>query len=118
MATTTQKFIAEVAADIKAKGYRVFISGSGTYGIFTDDVGAKVISFGYDLGCVNFSGNYKTDKPMQTGTGWSIGRSTDIDEIFKSSPFHWAVGSSKWKYTTLEQFLKTYQVSSKFEELK
>lgn len=113
-----QQMIAELAKEIKDSGYRVFISGNGEYGFYTDIYGARVISFGCDLGSIRFSGNYKTNQPANTGTGWRICEdSKNFSEIFSTIAPRWAVGSAKWAFTTLEQYLDTYQSSSKFKEI-
>jgi Fe-S cluster assembly iron-binding protein IscA len=39
-----------LAQEIKADGFRVFISKSGTHGFYTDAAGTKVVSFQFDLG--------------------------------------------------------------------
>lgn len=105
-----------LAVDIKAAGYRVFIAERGTYGFYTDAAGSRVVSFQFDLGGFKFSGNYKTDMPRTTGTGWEILKGTYSD-MFAEYPPSWAVRTAKWEYTTLEQHLKTYQSSSKYTEL-
>ena len=111
--------ISELVPKIKRQGFRVFLAGSERYGFFTDEDGTRVISFQVDYLSVSFSGNYKTDAPGKTGTGWRI---TDNDtgnykEIFNSYPPQWATSDSKWKYTTLKQHLGTYQKSSKYTEV-
>lgn len=119
--TRNQQLVSEVAAQILAQGYRVFIAKRGDYGFFTDAEGSRVISFGCDLGGINFSGNYKTSIPQQTGTGWRITDNLydafDCAQIFNASAPWWAVGDATWNYTTLAQYLKTYQPSSEFSEL-
>ena len=113
-----QEAVQPLADRLKASGFRVFIGENGEYGFFTDEAGTKIVSFQTDLGVTSFSGNYKTDKPRETGTGWRI---TDNDsgkyqEIFDTYPPTWATKGSKWKYTTLEQHLDMYQRSSKYTE--
>lgn len=107
--------IAELAVKIKQAGYRVFIAGSGNYGFYTDEHGTRVVSFQYDLGGISFSGNYKTEQPRTTGTGWRL----DVhgfSEMFSQGAPDWAVRGFKWKYTTLAEHLATYQASSKYVE--
>lgn len=108
----------EVAEKAIALGFRAFISGSGTYGFYTD--GERVVSFQSDLGGVSLSGNYKTDAPKYTGNGWRIygpGYDFDLTAAIKCNPPEWAVKHHKWKLTTLEQHLENYQASSKYEEV-
>jgi len=108
----------EIARDILAAGFRVFLAESGTYGFYTDQEGQKVISFQLDLCGVKFSGNYKTDQPRQTGNGWGIAENdTNYKSMIDAYPPHWAVGDSNWQYTTLEMHLSTYQSSSKYKEV-
>lgn len=109
----------ELAKNIKASGFRVFVSkdGEGTYGFYTDAEGSKIVSFQLNLGGFNFTGNYKTDQPRSTGTGWQLNQSTGrtYQDMFNEPPT-WSLRGASWKYTTLEQHLKTYQASSKYVE--
>ena len=112
-----QKAILELAKVIKSKGFKVFTAASLTHGFYTDLSGDKVISFDYDGG---FSGNYRTNLGSQTGTGWNITKFLDDDDypaMLASYPPYWAVGDSDWSYTTLKQYLKTYQSACKFTEI-
>lgn len=113
--------IKELAADIVKAGFRAFIAERGTYGFYTDAEGTRVVGFQYELGGISFSGNYKTDQPCSTGSGWGFGIPSDYDSVayksmFQSGPPGWAVGSANWKLTTLVQHLATYQASSKYTE--
>ncbi len=114
-----QEQIAEIAKDIKSKGYRVFIAERGTYGFFTDKEGSRIISFQCESGVFSFSGNYKTNNPKSTGTGWRITEDLpyNYDQLFAACPPYWAIGQATWKYTTLDQHLSVYDKSSKYEEI-
>lgn len=114
--------VAQLAQEIKAAGFRVFIAKSGTYGFYTDEAGSRVVSFQFDLGGFKFSGNYKTDQPRQTGTGWGMGESVNVSaegfrNMFESNPPQWAVRGANWELTTLDQHLATYQRSSLYTEV-
>jgi len=111
--------IYELVEEIKTVGFRVFIAKSATHGFFTNADGQRIVSFQYDLGSINYSGNYTTDQPRITGTGWRIAKVSkmSINEIFTSFPPFWATGQSKWNYTTLAQYLATYQRSSQYYEV-
>lgn len=112
-----KEMIRELSADIKKAGFRVFIAASGEYGFYTDAEGSRIVSFGVDLLSVRYSGNYVTNMPRNTGTGWRIGENlTEFAAAFNYCAPSWAVGTAKWKYTTLAEYLKSYQASSKFEE--
>lgn len=108
--------VAELAQEIKAAGFRVFIAKSGTHGIYTDAEGSKVVSFQFDLGGFKFTGNYKSDQPRSTGTGWQLA-DYSFKDMFNQYPPQWAVGSSNWKFTTLAQHQATYQASSQYTEI-
>jgi hypothetical protein len=109
--------IQKLTIKILIKGYRVFIAKNGEYGFFTNDSGSRLVSFQCDLGGITFSGNYKTNNPRQTGTGWRIGGGNiDIDQVFNAYPPRWALGCSSFKYTTLEQHLNFYGRSSGYTE--
>lgn len=115
-----QQAIKELATAIKAQGFRVFIAKNGEYGFYTDQDGAKVISFQCNLGGFSCSGNYKTNQPQKTGTGWQITDDFTQDQArgaFEQTPPRWAVGKAKWHYTTLDQHLDQYQKSSVYVEL-
>lgn len=115
-----QQAVAEIAAQIKGQGFRPFIAENGDYGFFTDSDGSKVVSFGHDLGGIHFSGNYKTSAPQTTGTGWRMTDSAygklDCKNLFAQSAPQWAIRGATWRHTTLAEYLKTYQPSSKFVE--
>ena len=109
--------VKELADRIKAAGFRAFIAKSGTYGFYTDTAGSKVVSFQYDWGGFKFAGNYKSSEPRRTGTGWGL-VSDSIPNMFNQMPPNWAIGGGiDWKYTTLEQHLKTYHSSSLYTEV-
>jgi hypothetical protein len=108
--------VAQLAQEIKAAGFRVFLAKSGTHGIYTDAEGTKVVSFQFDLGGFKFTGNYKTDQPRQTGTGWGL-EDGSFQNMFNQYPPQWAVRGANWKYTTLAQHQATYQASSQYTEL-
>ena len=114
-----QQTIKYLVTRIKKKGFRVFISKCGTYGFYTNDEGTKIISFQTEFSHVTFSGNYKTNKPLQTGNGWRIvdNDTRDYINIFQSFPPQWAIVDSLWKYTALKQHLDFYQESSGYVEV-
>jgi hypothetical protein len=115
-----QELAAEMAEKIKKQGFRVFLAERGTYGFYTDKEGSKIISFQVDGLRFSLSGNYKTSRPQNTGTGWRIteeGRGADFKQVFEAYPPYWAVGDAAWHYTTLDQHLDTYQSSSKYQEV-
>jgi hypothetical protein len=108
--------VAQLAKEIKADGFRVFIAERGTYGFYTDEAGSRIVSFQFDLGGFRFTGNYKTDQPRSTGTGWQL-QDGSYQDMFNQIAPQWALRGASWQYTTLEQHLKTYQWSSKYAEL-
>jgi hypothetical protein len=119
MSDYNKEIAKEVVDCVKNAGYRAFLAKSRDYGFFTDTEGSRIISFGVDLGTVKLSGNYSTNQPKQTGTGWRICEGFDcskINEYFNTLPPRWAVGSSDWKLTDLENHLRVYQQSSQFTE--
>lgn len=110
------EMVKELANEIKASGFRVFIAKSGTYGFYTDANGTRVVSFQAGLSGMTFSGNYKTTNPHSTGTGWQLENNTFKDMFNQIAP-NWAVRGAEWNYTTLEQHLATYQKSSVYSEI-
>lgn len=109
--------IKEYAEEALTAGFRVFIAESGNHGLFTDSLGTKVVSFDTEFGGINISGNFKTDRPFHHGTGWGMQGYYSPIEAFNQYAPSWAIGTSKWAYTTLAQYLKIYQSSSKYTEL-
>lgn len=114
-----KELIGEISEALVSYGYDVYVSGSGEYGFYTD--GQRVISFGGSWAfCVNFSGNYKSDAPGQTGTGWQIVKDQGIptkeeaEDYIRANAPSWAVGSARFTYETPEQHLATYGDSSNF----
>lgn len=117
MSSYDKEAIKKIAQNIKAAGFRVFIAKSGTYGFYTDDAGSRVVSFGVDLGTVKLSGNYKTSAPKQCGTGWGLKPTDNYNAAFNEIAPSFAVPNGvSWRYTTLAEYLKNYQESSKFVE--
>lgn len=115
-----QQAIAELARELKSLDFRVFISKSGEYGFYTDIYGIKIVSFGIDLGIVKASGNYKTSCPHETGTGWRITdnfRVSIAQQCLDCKPPKWAIRDHSYKFTSLEQYLNDYQLSSCFVEI-
>jgi len=108
----------ELAKNIKASGFRVFIAKSGTYGFYTDAEGSRLVSFQLNLGGFNFTGNYKTNQPRSTGTGWQLvqGGNRSFQDMFNERPT-WSLRGAEWKFTTLAQHLNTYQASSMYTEV-
>ena len=110
--------IKELTGKLKNQGFRVFIAKRGSYGFFCKD-DSKIISFQADLGGISFSGNYTTNKPQQTGTGWRLSEGLfDYSSMLDSQPPSWAVQDSKWNFTTLQKHIKSYQRSSIYKEIK
>lgn len=117
--------IAELAAQIKAAGFRVFIAKSGTYGLYTDAQGSRVVSFQHDLGGFKFLGNYSpvdSRDGKYTGTGWVMGDTWNpsadgFRNMFESGAPRWATRGLEVRLSTLAQHLKTYQRSSRYAEV-
>jgi hypothetical protein len=109
MSDYEKEIVNDLVGKIKAAGFRAFVAERGTYGFFTDADGTQVISFGVDLGTVTVSGNYKTDRPRETGTGWviekTVGDVPDVKALFDQYPPRWATGDAKWSFTTLDRHL-------------
>jgi len=107
--------IKALAADIVKSGFRAFIAERGTYGFFTDADGTRTIGFQYDLGGIEFTYNYKSDQPRQTGTGCRI-EAGDYGHMLNQGPPGWATRGANARPVTLAQHLATYQQSSKYTE--
>ena len=114
----------EIAIDFAQRavelGFHVFIAEKGTYGYYTD--GSRVVSFQYDCGSMQLSGNYKTSDPKKTGNGWRMDDDSvviddnAITKAISTKPPRWAVGEATWELTTPEQYRATYQDSSRYVE--
>jgi hypothetical protein len=107
--------VKQLAVKIMAAGFRVFIAARGTHGFYTDNAGSRVVSFQYDLGGIKFTGNYKTNQPRSTGTGWGLEHDNFL-EMFNQAAPNWALRGATWTYTTLAQHLAAYQSSSLYVE--
>ena len=115
-----QDAIKELAKELKANDFRVFVSKSGEYGFYTNKEGDRVVSFGFDLGTIKVSGNYKTSCPRETGTGWRITdnfNASIAQQCLDCKPPKWAIRDHSYKFTSLKDYLDTYQKSSVFEEV-
>jgi len=99
--------IRELAKEIKNDGLRVFISDSGTYGIYADESEQRVVYFELDFGVPVFSGCYAATRG--SGTGWNM---TDRDydyrgkfrEMLQNNAPSWA--NKTPVYLSLESYLK------------
>jgi hypothetical protein len=120
---TKQQLVADIAQQLKAHGYIVYLSKNREYGFYTD--GKRVVSFGSPWNfCVNFSGNYSSTHGF-CGTGWQFEGGKELGSItaeqaeafIKADAPHWAIGRTAVTYTTPEQYLKTYGESSGFAEV-
>lgn len=111
------ELILKIANALDGYGYDVYLAKSGEYGFYTN--GQRVISFGgFWNFSVDFSGNYKTNRPAQCGTGWSIAKEMGVPSEEEAKRFieagapRWAVGDASWRFTTPEEHLATYGRSS------
>lgn len=112
--------ILKLSQQLKEKGFRVFIAKSSEHGFYTDNKGSKVISISCDLGIINASANYKTSKPKETGSGYRITddfNAEKADSVFSAYPPNWALCGATFKYTTLDEHLETYGLSSGYKEI-
>lgn len=110
---TSMKF----AYNVKRMGFRVFLSESKEYGFITDETEKRVLSFGTSYGMINLSGVYHANP--NHGSGWGIAKELDVIQsknfiqecLYMPSPY---TGTT---LSTVKDYLKTYQSSSKFWEL-
>jgi hypothetical protein len=108
-----------VAQSAIACGLVPYIAERGTYGYITDATGSRVLSFGCDLGSVNYSGNYRS---QSVGSGWSIGRYAGTDAItvrrawdqVAEKPAECIMFGERVRMRTEREYLAIYQESSKF----
>ena len=107
--------ILKLVAKLKHAGFRVFIAneGEGFYGFYTDQEGARVVSFQLDFFTPVFSGNYKS---KHCGTGWRI-ETGDYAAMLNANPPLWATAGENVKLSTLDDHLKNYQNSSNYLEV-
>ena len=113
------KLIQAVVEEILGSGLRVFIDVSESHGLFTNDDGFSVVSFELNLGGIDFSGNYKTSKPKQCGSGWPMGDyPRDYPRMIQATPPNWATCGATWRHTTLAEYLSKYDDSSIYREIK
>lgn len=117
-----KQLIEHIASQLKSYGYTVYISKDESYGFYTD--GQRVVSFGGQWNfSVDFSGNYRSQK---CGTGWQMDGGKELCDIdactaerfIKANAPRWAAHGETVTYTTPEQHLKTYGVSSGYTEVK
>lgn len=124
----------EFAQFVKGLGFRAFVAepglGRGGYGIVTDAEGSRVLSFSFTGGST-LSGNYGPPS-RACGTGWQlemdvwdIKSADDVKRALYATPpgriaprAEPGKPDSGWQYfTTLEQHLKQYGSSSKYQEV-
>ena len=119
MQTRKQIECQQLADEIKKEGFRVFIAEAGDYGMFSNPEGTRVVCFGFSGAAgLSFSGNYKTDAPRSTGSGWGLPTDLGYAELLVANPPEWAVRhATKVHMTTLDEHMATYQSSSKYREV-
>lgn len=115
-----QKYIGEFSQHITNLGFSVYIAkeGTGSYGFITDDKRERVLSFSIDRSVESLSGNYGPPS-ISCGTGWrmdtlpsDLKTAEDVKKALYAQPPRYCQG---WEYfTTVEQYLKMYQSSSKY----
>lgn len=123
---TDKQAISELVTKIKTFGYPVYLAENGNYGFFTNEDGSRVISFQIDYFFFNFSANHKS---VGLGSGYRITRDEQCPlwevEKFCTAEFltkliNAPVYKSRRKnekfisWTTLQQYLDTYQNSSNY----
>lgn len=124
--TTDKERTTELVNKIKSFGYPVYLSEKGNYGFFTNQDGSRIVSFQIDYFFFNFSANHKS---IGLGTGYRItsdGKCLlwEIDNFCTATFLEKLINAPIYKsrrknerflsWTTLEQYLKMYQDSSKF----
>ena len=116
------ELIKKVSQAIKDKGFRVFVSESGTHGFYSDSEGKRVVSFNWNTGGISFNGNYQSNT---CGTSWRLSYdkinitsflTSDLTNMLYELAPSWAISSTKVSYTSVDQFLTIYN-SSKYQEL-
>lgn len=109
------------ARRIKALGFRVFVAklGAGDYGFITDAEGTRVL--GFNINDDTLSGKYGPPS-RESGTSWVLDTypsallsAEDVHAALYAMPPFCGLG---WKHlSTLAQYLKDYDASSRFVEL-
>jgi hypothetical protein len=107
------------AERIKAMGFAVYLAHNGEYGFITDETETRVLCFGTDN---HLSGCYGPPSP-ESGTSWRMDKSPsdlenkdDVRAALYAHPPAWA-GNGWKKMTTVAEYLKSYQSSSKYERV-
>lgn len=115
---TRKEGILELATQMKADGFEVWLSANGEYGFFTNEEGDKIVYFQYGnpSWAIEFSGCLsKGDR--HCGTGWKMD-ATNHKDAWKEAknPPSWyrSYMPSTAKYATRETHLKMYGYSSKY----
>jgi hypothetical protein len=119
--TKKQKIIEKTTRNLIKNGWRVFLEKNGEYGFYTDKAGNRVVSFSCSYDGIHLSGEYTTDDPKRTGSGWVInglvGTEFDAKEAFDEYPPRWAVCGSRWSFSSVDDLLKSY-THSQYKEYK
>lgn len=104
-----------IAAKLAAWGFKVWRAERGTHGFYSDDTGARVVSFQTTGGQIRISGNYAATRG--SGTGWHIADNAPWD---KSMAQDWlTMGAPAWAnrapvYVTVAEHMAIYGKSSGF----
>ena len=114
-----QQAAREFADRIKALGFRVWLAERGTYGVISDDTGARVLSFSAeDAG--SLGGNYGPPS-RESGTGWRLDQgphdlrtAEDVQKALNAHPP--AFCGKGWRYlATVAQHFESYPASNYVE---
>lgn len=119
-----QQVVLPAAYKALSLGFDVYLAESKGYGFIVDERGF-VVSFGDNFGGIHLSGNYDSKR---CGSGWRAehaemlsidGLTADaINAVTKCGAPRWATGGEEVKLCTPEMYLKKYDSSSRFTQLK
>lgn len=112
---TRKEGILELATQMKADGFEVWLSDNGEYGFFTNEEGNRVVYFqlGYTSWEVEFSGCL-SGGDRNSGTGWKMDATNykDAWEEAKNPPsWYRRYMPSTAKYATRETHLRMFSAS-------
>jgi hypothetical protein len=114
----TKLEVIEFCERITNLGFPVYLSGSGTHGVFTLPDGSRVVGFEYGNQC-SLSGTYGPPS-RDSGTGWKLEQlpgdlvtSDDVEKVLNEKAPKWC-GNGWKRYTTIKEHLDMYGASSRY----
>jgi hypothetical protein len=97
--------VLKLAAKLKGKGFRVFVSKDrGTHGFYTDAIESRIVKFQSDSYRIDYYGAYTPNR--ECGTGWALAYTGNYTNMLYTCAPSWVSKPYYIAYTTLADKLQ------------